>query len=252
MIFDNEVSTKAKENYSNSAPWPENDEWHKCTFLIEKKTVELWLNRLAHNDMVVLNAGSGGTTYEAPGKMIHFDIIEDYVKGFDNYLVGAVEKIDLPDNSVDGIICVGSVLNYANLQKAVSEFARILKRNGFFIIEFERSDSAEFLFKKEHHAYVFCKEYCYNQQKHLLWMYSEKHVRQVLKQYNLRVNKSTRIHCLSTLFNRFGLAEQKSARFCSLDKLMQPISYSIAHNVLMLGTKQLPPKRNNRNSPGDN
>lgn len=252
MILNNEVSTKAKENYSKSTPWPENDEWHKCTFLNEKKTVELWLEHLAHDKTVILNAGSGGTTYKTRGQMIHLDIIENYIKGFDNYIVGSVESIDLPDNSLDGIICVGSVLNYADLQKTISEFSRILKPNGFFIIEFERSDSAEFLFKQEHHAYVFRKEYCYNQQTHLLWMYSEKHVKQVLKQYSLKVVKKKRIHCFSTLINRLGVPEQKSAHFCSFDMFLQPISYSIAHNVLMLGTKKLSPKRNNRNCSSEN
>lgn len=251
-IHNNDVSTKAKENYSNSSPWPENDVWHKYTYINEKKTIELWLEKLARDEMVILNAGSGGTTYKTRGHIIHLDIIEDYVKGFDDHLVGTVERIELSDNSVDGIICVGSVINYADLQRTVFEFSRILKPGGFFILEFERSDSAEFLFKKVHHAHVFCKEYNYNEQNHLLWMYSEKHVRQVLNHYGLKVDKKKRIHCLSTLINRFGLSEQKSAHFCSLDRVMQPLSYSIAHNVLMLGTKQLPPKSHNRNSPSDN
>lgn len=238
----NKVTSKAKENYAQSTPWPESDEWHKYTYLHEKAIVEKWLSRLASNDTILLNAGSGGTIYRTKGQIIHLDIIEDYIKSFDRYIVGSIEKIDLPNSSVDGIVCVGSVLNYADVQKAISEFSRILRKDGFFIIEFERSDSAEFLFRKEHHNYVFCKEYMYNGQIHLLWMYSEKHIRQILNQYGLKIKKYERIHCLSTFIIRFGLSEQQAARFCCFDRVLRPLSYSMAHNVLMLGTKKIFPK----------
>ena len=234
-----EVANKAKENYAQSTPWPENDEWHKYTYLHEKAIVEKWLKQLAFTDTILLNAGSGGTIYRTEGQIIHLDIIEEYIKSFDRYIVGSVEKIDLPDCSVDGIICVGSVLNYADVQKAIGEFSRILRKNGFLIMEFERSDSAEFLFKKEHHNYVFCKEYIYNGHNHLLWMYSERHIRQILNQCGLKIKKCERVHCFSTLLNRFGLSEQKAARFCCFDSILQPLSYSLAHNALMLVRKKI-------------
>ena len=83
---------------------------------IRKKIIEGWLSEVATREMKILNAGSGGMEYECQGTIIHLDIIESYIKMHDNYIVGSVEKIDLPDASADGIIFVGSVLNYADAQ----------------------------------------------------------------------------------------------------------------------------------------
>lgn len=85
---------------------------------------------------------------------------------FENYIIGSVEPIPLPDNSVDGIICAGSVVNYVDIQKAISEFSRVLKPHGFLIMEYERSNSAEFLFSKNYAKIVFLQKYKYNNQIH--------------------------------------------------------------------------------------
>ena len=91
---------------------------------------------------IVLNAGCGKTTYKTCATIIYMDIIEEYISSFENHIVGSIEKIPLQDSSVDCVICVGSVINYADIQKAMSEFSRILKPNGILILEFERSNSA--------------------------------------------------------------------------------------------------------------
>lgn len=181
MILQDEVSKTAVENYNSSTPWPQNDIWHKHTFNAEKEIVEKWLSIVSSQNTLILNAGSGGSVYNTEGTVIHLDIIEKYIKHFEKYLVGSIEEINLPAESVDVIICVGSVLNYADAQRAVSEFYRILKPNGFLILEFERSDSAEFLCTTNHGKDIFTNVYYYNDQKHLLWLYSERHIRQLLR-----------------------------------------------------------------------
>lgn len=238
MSTQDNIQRIAIENYSSSAPWPDNDVWHNHTYTSEKKIVEHWLAKAASKSMVILNAGSGGTEYKTNATMIHLDIIESYVKNFENYIVCSVDNIRLPDSSVDGIICVGSVLNYADVQRAISEFARILKPNGFFIVEFERSNSAEFLATPNYGKALFSKKYFYNSQTHILWLYSEKHIRQLLKHYNLKIKHCKRIHTLSSLLNHFGLSEAKSAPFSRYDSLFQLISYPLAHNALLFGTKE--------------
>ena len=46
---------------------------------------------------------------------------------------------DLPfaENSIDNILCVGSVLNYCDAIAAISEFNRVFKYNGHLILEYE-------------------------------------------------------------------------------------------------------------------
>ena len=237
MSIHNDISKNAFDNYSSSAPWPDDDIWHKYTFLAEKKIIESWLSKSATPNMKILNAGSGGTEYETEGTIIHLDIIESYIKMYKHHIVCSVEQIELPNESADGIICVGSVLNYSDAQRAISEFSRVLKPNGFFILEFERSNSAEFLATKNYGKMLFTKEYHYNNQSHLLWLYSEKHIREILRCYNLKISECKRIHTLSSLINRFGVSENKAAPLSFFDNALQIISYPLAHNVLLFGTK---------------
>lgn len=245
MDQNEEIKKTAIKNYANSDPWPEHDTWHHYTYSLEKHIVEKWLEKYSTNNMRILNAGSGGTEYKTKGHMIHLDIIEKYICDHNDYIVGSIENIDLPDNAVDGIICVGSVLNYCDAQRAIAEFSRILKPQGFYIVEFERSNSAEFLWTSEHGKYIFYKEYSYNEQIHPLWLYSEKHIRDILSRYNLHVEKCKRVHSLSTFLNRLGVSEEKAAPYANLDPLFQPLSYPLAHNVLLFGRKKLFAKRYN-------
>lgn len=240
-----DVPKTALANYSTSGPWPEHDIWHSYTFSSVKRIVEHWLADYAKEDMRVLNAGSGGTEYESCGEMIHLDIIENYIRHFDNHLVGSIEDISIPDLSVDGIVCVGSVLNYTDAQRSISELSRILKPGGFLILEFERSESAEFLLTPQYGKYIFLKEYLYNHQKHLLWMYSEKHIRQLLKHYGVQIRKFKRIHSISSLLYRLGLSEETAALYSKYDAMVKLLSYPIAHNVILLGTKNIFAKGNN-------
>lgn len=239
MGIQDDISRIAAENYSSASPWPDNDVWHRYTFISEKSTVESWLSKVTKDDMMILNAGSGGTNYEIKGTVIHLDIIETYIKTHSHYIVGSVEYIDLPSQSVDGVICVGSVLNYVDVQRAVSEISRILKPDGFFIVEFERSNSAEFLLSKNHGKMIFSKEYCYNNQSHLLWLYSEKHIKSILQTYHLNILKCKHIHTLSSLANRLGMSESKAASLSRFDRALEFISYPLAHNVMLFGVKEL-------------
>lgn len=129
------------------------------------------MDQYCSEQKVILNAGCGKTAYHTSSKVIYMDIVKEYVQDFPDHIVASVENIPLPDASVDCIICVGSVANYVDIQKMLSEFSRILKKDGDLILEFERSNSAEFLLTANYGKTVFRQEYAYNNQKHLLWMY---------------------------------------------------------------------------------
>lgn len=187
----------------------------------------------------MLNAGCGKTTYKTCATTIHMDIIEKYVNLFENYLVGSIEKIPLQDCSVDCVICVGSVINYVDIQKAVSEFSRVLKPNGILILEFERSNSAEFLFTKKYSKTLFMQTYQYNNQTHYLWMYDENFVLQLAEFYKFSCKKKYRFHNLSSLFYRFGLSEKKAAKYSKFDDWLQPFSYFFAHNEIFIFEKNV-------------
>ena len=239
-MMNDKVHTAAQANYSNSiSPWPEHDIWHEKTFHAEKNIVECWLSELATEESIILNAGSGGTDYRARGTFVHLDIVEKYICQHEKYLVGSIEKISSSAHVYDGIVCVGSVLNYADAQRSIKEFARVLKSGGFLILEFERTESAEFLFTAQYGKDIFLKSYLYGNQTHLLWMYGEKHIRRLIDFYGFRLKRIKRAHGLSSLLYRFGLSEEKAAPFSKFDRLLQPVSFPISHNVLFLCTKEV-------------
>ena len=240
------VTETAKQNYEESSPWPEHDPWHTQTHAAIQKQVEKWLSECASQGMNILNAGSGGAKYNTQGELIHMDIVERYVSQFKRHLVGSIENIPLPDASIDGIVCVGSVINYTDAQQSIAEFSRILKAGGFLILEYERSDSAEFLWTSKHRKYLFPQSYHYNGQTHLLWMYSESHIRKMLNHYQFTVQKYRRFHSLSSFFYRLGISEKNAAYLAKLDWLFQPVSNPIAHNQILLAFKNILSKSNNR------
>lgn len=231
------ITEAAKRNYEESSPWPKNDPWHAQTFAAIQVMVEKWLTEFALDGMQILNAGSGGTEYKTQGELIHMDIVEKYIHRFKKHLVGTIEDIDLSNAVMDGIICVGSVINYVDAQRAISEFSRILKSGGFLILEYERSDSAEFLWTPLHSKYLFSQSYHYNGQTHLLWMYSEKHMRQMLDHYHFTIRAQNRFHSLSSLLYRIGVSEECAAKYAKFDQVLQPFSRPIAHNQILLAVK---------------
>lgn len=234
------VENTAKENYKESEPWPDDDIWHSYTYKILQKHIQDYINEFQlKNTQVVLNAGCGKTTYKTCATIIHMDIIEEYINLFENYLVGSIEKIPLQDCSVDCVICVGSVINYVDIQKAMSEFSRILKPNGILILEYERSNSAEFLFTKKYAKTVFMQTYQYNNQTHYLWMYDEKFVLQLAEFYKFCCIKKYRFHSISSLLFRFGLSEKKAAKCSKFDNWSQPFSYFFAHNEILIFEKDI-------------
>lgn len=235
-----DVENMAKENYKESEPWPDDDIWHSYTYKILQEHVQDYIDKLQlKNTQVVLNAGCGKTTYKTCAAIIHMDIIEAYINLFENYLVGSIEKIPMQDCSVDCVICVGSVVNYVDIQKALSEFSRILKPNGILILEYERSNSAEFLFTKKYAKTIFMQTYQYNNQTHYLWMYDEKFVLQLAEFYKFCYIKKYRFHSISSLLFRFGLTEKKAAKYSIFDNWLQPFSYFFAHNEILIFEKDV-------------
>lgn len=236
----NQTQRRALDNYSSSEPWPENDNWHSCTNKILCKKVQKFLDQYCNKHKLILNAGCGKTTYNTSAEMIYMDIIKEYAENFSNYIVGSVENIPLEDCSIDCIVCVGSVVNYTDIQKAISEFSRILKENGIIILEFERSNSAEFLLTEKYGKTVFRQEYIYNNQNHFLWMYGEKFVEKLCDYYNLTCLHKYRFHIFSSLLYRLGIKESNAAKYCILDNILQPISYPFSHNTILILEKTIP------------
>lgn len=228
-----------KEIYSAlEKVWPDHNRWYDHTHQIIIKFIEDNLISILNNDSLYLNAGSGGSTYNLPGNCYHVDIAENLIKTLPNYYVASIEKLPFPNNTFDASICVGSVINYCSAIESLTELIRTLKPNGYLILEFERSNTAELWFTKDYGKQATMQKYEYLNHIHTLWLYAEKYIKEILNQHNMCIKKYKRFHNLSALSNRITHKEEMSGKFGKYDTFFTPISGFMAHNVIMLCVKQ--------------
>ena len=149
-----DASAIASKYNSLNKIWDEEDKWHSWTF----KRINQYISKVRkqysnHYSLIILNAGSGGNSYGFDGEtMFHIDIAEEKISTQKNYHVGTIELLPYADKYFDLIICVGSVINYCDPVKVISEFKRVLKTRGELIIEFENSNTLELIGKKTFNA----------------------------------------------------------------------------------------------------
>jgi ubiquinone/menaquinone biosynthesis C-methylase UbiE len=91
----------------------------------------------------VLDIGGGGKRYEHLFRHCDSYKMLDINSDTQPDIVGSVEAIPLPDNSIDGIICTQVLGDVWGTQKAIAEMIRILKPQGLLLI-------TESLFNEEH------------------------------------------------------------------------------------------------------
>lgn len=230
---------KVKELYNSpEAVWPVDDLWHIKTFETINKTVHRWLNDLNISpEYKLLNAGAGTSRYNINCIKYDCDINEALIADSDNPITASIENIPFRDGFFDVCICVGSVINYCDAATSIIELSRVLSENGFFILEFESSDSAEFLFTSKYHKSVISKVYSYNNSDHNLWLYSEKYIYNLLKEAGLSIIEFNRFHTASSLNYRFFHNQDKAAKYIKHDKIFMPISRFLAHNRILLCQK---------------
>lgn len=232
IVNKRENNIKNLYNHSKGA-WPQNNIWHEYSFNVISKFVEKELSITTNKEMT-LNAGSGGTEYKIKSQVMHVDIAENLIKNKDKFVVASVEKLPFQNEFFDNTICVGSVLNYCNAMSAISELSRTLKRGGKLLLEFERAESGQFIFTHKYHRSIFPQKYKYNNQNHLLWMYSESYIKDLLSLYHLKIIKVKYFHVISSLACRNKKLEEnnilsmliKADRYCNL------IAKFMAHNVI--------------------
>lgn len=220
---------------SSDTVWPTDDLWHTKTFEVLNGTVYTWLEALnILPEYKLLNAGAGNTRYNIDCIKYDCDVSESLLVDSDNPIIASIENIPVNSCFFNGCICVGSVINYCDATAVIGELSRVLSDDGFLILEFESSDSAEFLFTGKYHNSVTSMIYSYNHSDHQLWLYSEAYIRSLLKEAGLSIIKSARFHTFSSLHYRFSQNQDKAAEYIKFDKLFQPFSKRLAHNRILL------------------
>jgi len=215
---------KVRDLYNNlEVIWDQRDCWHFHTYSIINRSLQDFFKQQNREGTLgkVLLAGSGGNAYGTHSEqVIHLDIAENLLKNVSNAVVGSVTCCPFQDNSFDTIICVGSVLNYVDAMETIREFSRILKDGGKLILEFESSESFEYLFTEPYKKSVGLANTFYRFKEEKIWVYSFDYIKSITEHYFFSINKEESIHLISPLIYRLTKKEKFSSKFSSLDKIL--------------------------------
>lgn len=218
---------------SHKECWPE-DCFSSNTTKFINKAVTKFINGLPAN-YVILNAGSGNTSY---GKNIHniynVDIAENKVKMLPNSYVCSIESMPFNEGMFDCIICVGTVINYANIEKSLEEFQRVIKKTGFLLLEYERSGSG-LINATERNKDSISFLHTYYGEPHANKLYSDKYVEKILKDCNFNLIKQNNFNTtipFIELFSSQKFAEKIIFTDCFLSHI--PYIKKYAHNRFLI------------------
>lgn len=231
-----------KEKYNDIKDiWSEKDHWHSYTnFNINSYINKVFKKYSFLPTILILNAGSGGSTYGiASDNIIHLDIAKNKIQQFPNFIVSSIEKIPIEDNFFDMCICVGSVINYCNVINAINEIIRVIKPGGYLILEFEKTKSLELIFTSDYNRCAKIVNTFYNGGKERIWMYSEGFVFDLIRMNNCRISNIYRFHIFSPLIYKLCKSENFASRFVCLDKVLRkvPLLNKFSSNIILTSQK---------------
>lgn len=214
--------------------WPATDAWHFFTRNAIYDTVRRWTSAFRKDGARILNIGSGGSDYDLVGiNLIHGDLCTRNLSAGTSTVCNA-ERLPFQDATFDAAICVGSVLNYCDAFVALSEMARVVKRAGTLILEFEKSDNIEYIFSKPFCANAMMVTTFYCGEKERVWVYNERYIKHLLSALGFEVRRRRAIHTLSSAMLRV-LPSQIAAKFGSWDRIVARLPWfnQFASNVIL-------------------
>jgi len=204
--------------------WPESDQWHTYTY----KYMCAYLKREipqfgTKNTTKILNAGSAGNTYGICGEHYHVDICYSKISHLEHAFEASIESLPHENNSFDGCICMGSVINYCDAAQAIFELSRVIRPGGFLIFDFEQSGSLQFIYSETLDKNAIIVDTFNSGKKDRLWVYSIKYILSLLESVGFAVQKKECFHIFSSLMMKFLGNENKAAIFGKFDAIAKHI-----------------------------
>lgn len=209
------------------------DLFSQMTTAFIDKYVYRVINRL-DSKAVLLNAGSGGKQYETDIMQVHLDIAEKTLEGIENAYVGNIIDMPFQNNTFDCIICVGTVINYCEAEKALKEMARVSKNDAILILEYERSGSGLVMHEfRNKDRIVFC--HTYFNEPHSNFLYSDSYIRELLTQNGFMIKQTKRFNTTIPVMEMF-VSEKVAHRLTVLEPILRiaPFINLYSHNEILL------------------
>ncbi len=186
------------------------------------------MGRFVHcnaGDLRLINVGSGGETYGlGPIGHLHLDLLFDRLPPRTS-IVGDAEKMPVASNSVDTIICVGSVINHVVPERLLKELARILRPSGRLFIEFDSTDGLHHAFSSTSHSDEAAVLTFYNSRTLVISEYSYRYVERILICEGFRIEMVESFHILSSLALALRVPPSVAALLAQLDRAASSIRY---------------------------
>lgn len=215
-------------DFYNTTPaiWDPNDRWHQWSY---KEINKYLASHTFSLQDYILNAGSGGNSYGIKNNMVHLDIAEEKLRGIQNAVVASVEDMPFPASMFDGIICVGSVINYCDASATISEFSRVLKPKGRLILEFENSAGYEYKGTSTYEKAADIVTVQFQGQDHKQWLYSLSYIKSLLSTYSFSIRHIFPFHIFSSLVLHLSRNETRSAKYARYDMIARKLPFIAEH-----------------------
>jgi SAM-dependent methyltransferase len=212
------------------------DAWHRYSQRVVHKTALDWYYALGkERGSRFLNAGSAGNDYGIKEPMTHLDLFESKIAACEDYIVGDISSIPASNDSFDVILCVGSVLNYADPLSAIRELSRVLRTGGLLILEYERSASPEY-FRENAFRRNCCRvRTFYGTAPTYLWVYGDGFIDGLLSAFGFGRVAEKKFHILSSIMYALTGSVQVAARFAVADSILArvwPFNRAAANRIL--------------------
>jgi ubiquinone/menaquinone biosynthesis C-methylase UbiE len=198
-----DVKSRARVAYDlMEHPWPPGDPWSTHT----KNSIGAFVRGVVPDarGLKVLNAGCGNNDYGMTGTeaCVNLDISVRQCRGLSCPVVGDIEHIPFPSNTFDVTVCVGAVINYVELGKAIPELVRVTRPRGLILVDFESSYSAEIMFSEQWRKPVSVIERMYIDHMDKTYLYSPAHVRAAFEQTRSTVLRTSGYHIATAMWER--------------------------------------------------
>jgi hypothetical protein len=213
-------------------PW---DRWHDHQSILSGRFVE----GLRSIRSPLVNIGCGRRRWDIPGLQIQLDVAIVPLRNEPTAAVASAENLPLRSGSVAAAVCIGSVLNYCDAVRVVCEAERVLARRGLLVLEFERSESAEYIGTPYYRRQAALASVLLQDRPHTVWLYSERYVSELLLAVGLRIRLRRRFHIASAVMNRLAGNQEKAAGWARWDRILSRIPFlrGVASNVILVCEK---------------
>ncbi|MDR3549238.1 MAG: methyltransferase domain-containing protein [Candidatus Pacebacteria bacterium] len=160
---------------------------------------------------LLLNAGAGVYNIGVPGwSEVPFDLFEAPIRNRPNGVRGSIEQMPFQLATFDAVVCVGEVLDYCDPQKAIHEFARVLKPRGIVVCDFGSTKSFRRWFNTGYGRAADLVTEQYNGSPELVWVYDPAYILSLLKSAGFRIQEIYGTHTWSAIAVKLGIGEERA------------------------------------------